>query len=366
MDSYKDSGIGQFIWDDDFRAWVLAPTPELEAYWSGWLREHPEKREVVQSAREIVLATTVQEPELPVSEMERSIQNTLRQLAALEGTPAPVKKYSLYSWLSYAAVFLLVCSLGWWRYQHLLSPLPSVTGEITEGAIAPGLISRQNTTRSPLNIQLPDGSMILLQPQSRLSYPERFAREKREVFLAGEAFFNIVPASGQPFFVRTDELVTKVLGTSFWVRSFQKEPGITVRVKTGKVAVFKNGQENESDPSELGGTHAAVLTPNQQIVYSRKEAQLEKSLVALPEPVSEVFDTFRFEYDDTPVSQAFEDLKKAYGVDIVFEESLSDCPVTASIGGFPLYEQLRILCKAISTEYEVANGIITIKGSICK
>ncbi|ODS84518.1 MAG: hypothetical protein ABS46_03130 [Cytophagaceae bacterium SCN 52-12] len=364
MDSYKDSGIGQFIWDDDFRAWVLAPTRELEAYWSEWLREHPEKREVIQSAREIVLATTVREPGLPASEMEASIQNTLRQLTAVQGSPA--KKYALYSWLPYAAVFLLVCSLGWWAYRRIPSSLPSAAGKIAEAAIAPGMTTRQNNSRSSLNIRLPDGSAVQLQPQSRLSYPEKFASEKREVFLTGEAFFDIVPASGRPFFVRTDELVTKVLGTSFWVRSFQKEQGIMVRVKTGKVAVFKHDEENESDPSALEGAYATVLTPNQQIVYSRKEAQMEKSLVALPEPVSGVFDTFRFEYDDVPVSRAFEDLEKAYGVDIVFEESLSDCPVTASIGGFPLYEQLRILCKAISTEYEVANGIITIKGNTCK
>ncbi len=109
-------------------------------------------------------------------------------------------------------------------------------------------------------IFLPDGSKVILTGGSRLDYPSTFnGLKKREVFLTGEAFFDIVHNTSMPFVVQTDKLTTEVLGTAFNVKANAGEGQIAITVTRGKVQV-KDKQLNKV----LG-----VLTPNQQIVYDK-------------------------------------------------------------------------------------------------
>ncbi len=89
-----------------------------------------------------------------------------------------------------------------------------------------------------ISMVLPDGSSVELAAGSRISYPNDFGSgNSRDIYLSGEAFFKIARNSGQPFRVFANEIVTKVLGTSFSVRSYEKDTTISVTVRTGKVSV---------------------------------------------------------------------------------------------------------------------------------
>lgn len=108
---------------------------------------------------------------------------------------------------------------------------------------------------------LADGSQVWLNAASRLSYPAEFNDSCREVYLQGEAFFDIAPESHQPFVVHSGELRTTVLGTSFNVKCYDQLQQAKVTVATGKVAV---------------GTSAAtfdVLHANQQLSYDAATGQ---------------------------------------------------------------------------------------------
>ena len=113
-------------------------------------------------------------------------------------------------------------------------------------------------------VTLQDGSIVTLEPGSEVRYTQKFMNH-REIFLSGDAFFEVTKDPNHPFFVYANEITTKVLGTSFRVKAKQGEKEIVVAVKTGKVSVFaksiddvlnKNGQE-------------ITLTPNQQVIYKR-------------------------------------------------------------------------------------------------
>lgn len=107
---------------------------------------------------------------------------------------------------------------------------------------------------------LPDGSTVTLSPGSRLNYPSSFdGMEKREVFLYGQAFFDIKHNVSRPFIVHTGKLETIVLGTAFNIKALPNETDITVTVKRGKVKV--------SDQDKTLG----VITPNQQMTYDLKK-----------------------------------------------------------------------------------------------
>jgi len=96
-----------------------------------------------------------------------------------------------------------------------------------------------NSTTTPRRINLEDGSYILLDPVSKIAYAKHFGADKREVYLEGSAFFQVAKDATRPFYVYTNEVVTKVLGTSFDVRAFPHDNTIQVQVHTGKVTVYK-------------------------------------------------------------------------------------------------------------------------------
>ena len=109
-------------------------------------------------------------------------------------------------------------------------------------------------------IFLPDGSTVILSPESILNYPSSFeAHSKREVFLEGQAFFDIKHNPAKPFIVHTGNIQTRVLGTAFNIKAFKGARDVTVTVKRGKVKV--------SDEYKTLG----VITPNQQITYNKEK-----------------------------------------------------------------------------------------------
>lgn len=101
---------------------------------------------------------------------------------------------------------------------------------------------------TPINerkeVILPDGSSVMLEPSSKISYPSHFPTEKRVVtLLSGEAFFAVVHEPKRPFSVQLQsKLLVKVLGTSFRIRDRGTEDLLKVTVATGKVAVENGGQ----------------------------------------------------------------------------------------------------------------------------
>lgn len=102
------------------------------------------------------------------------------------------------------------------------------------------LVEKSNLTKSPMEIQLPDGSIVWLSPGSKLNYKTPFGESQREVILEGEARFEVKPKLEKPFLVYSGVIVTKVLGTVFNVASYVQRPQIEIALLEGKVSVEKN------------------------------------------------------------------------------------------------------------------------------
>lgn len=115
---------------------------------------------------------------------------------------------------------------------------------------------------------LPDGSMVILNYGSKINYIPGFDHSAtREVYLEGQAFFDIHNDPSKPFIVHTDNVVTTVLGTAFNVKALKGEKDITVTVARGKVKV--GDQVKTFD----------LLSPDQQIVYDKMKGNAVKNKV---------------------------------------------------------------------------------------
>jgi ferric-dicitrate binding protein FerR (iron transport regulator) len=163
---------------------------------------------------------------------------------------------------------------------------PTVAKQVFQNPIAlsENNIEKTNDTKQPLSVLLQDSSTVLLQPGSTLRYPQVFGKLKREVFLEGEAFFQVAKQSGHPFLVYTKNIVTQVLGTSFNVRTDPQKQELEVAVRTGRVQVYEQSSVLQKKDKKGNGV---LLLPNQKVVYQETSRRFIASLVDVPLPVRE-------------------------------------------------------------------------------
>jgi len=344
--------------DDDFKAWVCAPTPEAEAFWRGFLREFPERYYEVEEARLLVtglhrVASSTDTPDEAgrVEALWHRIETTRRRDRVL---PMP-------RWLAWSAAACLALLLGlgsWWLRQpgsagqHPPLPRPEA-GWWVESLSAPNQL---------MQIQLADGSVVRLSPNSRLRYRKAFGGPLREVYLTGEAFFEVRKNPKQPFVVYANGLVTKVLGTSFRIQARPDDPTVTVAVKTGRVSVYPNQPSRTRDP-ELRGL---VLSPNQKVIYHRRAARMDKTLVEHPSPVVAPQELEQFLFEDAPAARVFAAIERAYGVDVVFdEEMMADCTLTINLTDEDLFQKLHVICRVLDAHYKIIDAQVVIYGKGC-
>jgi transmembrane sensor len=219
-----------------------------------------------------------------------------------------------------------------------------------------------NSTLSEKEIKLEDGTIVTLKRNSSLRYDKDFNLTKRVVHLKGEAFFNVARNVKKPFFVYANDLVAKVLGTSFRVKAYETDKDVMVIVKTGKVSVYSTKTKKDLDPE----TQGMVLTPNQQITFEKQEEKMVRSLIPKPVILLSQAELKEFSFKSTPVSKILDAIEKAYGVDIVSDdEMLKNCRITTSLTNETLFEKLEVICMAIEANYKVIDAQIIIESGGC-
>ena len=132
-------------------------------------------------------------------------------------------------------------------------------------------ITASTTNGETLEITLPDNSKVWLNENSILKYPEHFTKEKRELHLTGEAYFEVTKNKHIPFKVHTDELDVKVLGTKFNFRNYQDDLEAKVCLLEGKVALSTQQKETilHSDQQALLVMKTVILLiSNTKAAYS--------------------------------------------------------------------------------------------------
>jgi transmembrane sensor len=362
--------IADFVMDEDFIRWVNGKSRTDDNFWENWLRRNPHKHLIVAEARRILESIGSEQSAIPPAVIDLEIEKLL-QAINLRSKP-PVEVSPVYKpvplWKYFAASVLLTAILGasvWIFTSNKKTPEKFAYARITSSR---QLIENVNTSKNTITIPLPDGSTVKLAANSRISYESKFdSMQTRDVYLSGQAFFSVKKNPDHPFRVFANEIVTKVLGTSFTIRSYEKDTTIQITVSTGKVSVYSQGQASikESDiPNKLSGI---IITPNQQLVYEKSTQEFQKILLENPVMINTVSVNKSMVYEDTPIDKAFDDLGKDYGINIVYDnELLKKCTVNADLTKEPFYRKLDLICRAIGARYEVIDAQVVIQGNGCQ
>lgn len=202
-------------------------------------------------------------------------------------------------------------------------------------------------------ITLSDGSMIHLNAGSQLEYPREFD-SLRYVYLKGEAFFEIKKQPQSPFIVYTGPIQTRVLGTSFNIKSYDSM-NVIITVRSGKVSVQK-------EKVALSPTDYTLVAGDQISFYEGQEFEFKR---VNPDHYTAWKDG-RLIFNEMPLLQVAEELERWYGVNIIFENGkLKKCQLTSEINNEPLIRVLDALKIAGDLEYRLENNIVYWSGNGC-
>lgn len=323
-----------------FRAWVLNNDQEQSDSWNNYLEQHPEQREVIGQARQLLLDLQAEMAAHDLSEdtVEKRLQAQLKQLGSPEKlgeTGARLRWISGYRLAAAASVaLLLLAGIVWWIMQ-------------------PGAVQYATNYGEWENVELPDGSQVRLNANTRLQLDEHWdAADTRRVWLSGEAYFQVAekPETQSRFQVITDDLTVEVLGTTFNVRN--RDAQTEVFLEEGRVSL-----ELQTD-----SIRKMQLEPGQKVAYSSARNEILDNNFVSAELTTSWKDGL-LKFDKTPMREVLRTVEEIYGITFRVEDAKQyDRPITSQ--GVPM-EQLEvtlpILARALGLTVTLENEIYVIK-----
>ncbi len=374
-----------FILDKDFYTWVLYPNQERNLYWNGFIEKYPQKINLVREAALIIQSFQPLEPEVPEYRLNLILQKILIAEKKILS--------NRYQGLKYAAVLVVlvaIASLIWLsvnkknNFQIEAGTMTGMKGRIilangstrefdtektsikqsSSGHLTINndtLEIKSDKTSSAINkviipygkrseIMLADGTHIWLNSGSQLSYPTEFKSDSREVYLSGEAFFDIKPNPEKPFYVITRDIRIKVLGTSFNVSSYEEDNTSQTVLFKGKVSAGKNQLFSKT----------VELMPGERMIYNKKNRGLTKDKVDTKFYASWIGGYLIFENE--PITEIYKKLERYYNKNIQAEEGLEKISFS---GKLDLKDKLEDVLENISfasaVKVQARNGSFIIK-----
>lgn len=331
---YEDYQVWDFLQDDFFVEWVRNPTKETDAFWSEWIGAHPHRISTLEAAAHMIKAVGYAQV-IPLQQKEKAeILETILRTRSTNSNVRSKDRYLKIAIKIAAAVGIAVAAYWWLGGDSKLELEKIDTVE---------LITRNNPKGQKSLITLPDGSKVKLNSNSSLVFDSNYGINNRQVMLRGEAFFDVQENAKMPFIIRTGKLQTKVLGTSFDVRSYESEGNIQIVVVTGEVEV-----------SDSLGT-SVILNPKEVLEYSIYNGNIRRSLCTDFKSAIGWKDGFLV-FDNEPIDRVVEKIEGWYGVDVEFANG---CRIAGFYTGEYHNKSLELVMDGISYasgfQYQIVN-----------
>lgn len=258
-----------------------------------WLNSSEENQKEFQEIRDLWLgsnATLHQETPLEALEKFRS-----RIFASLHKREKKQHK-TFQTFMRVASIFILAFTLNYGLFTYLYK---QTSQEKTT------IVNRLITSEQGKGcFVLPDSTIVWLNKNSTLVYPEHFDKESRQVKLQGEAYFQVHKDTEKPFWVEANDITVEVTGTSFVLQSYEHRKNIETILIDGEVIV--------GNPL-LGKT---ALKPNQRFSFDKTAESFQIDSINALNYIGWINN--RLEFDNARLSDILTQMGEWYGVDIVY------------------------------------------------
>ena len=265
-------------------------------------------------------------------------------------------------WIGASAAAVIIISL----FVFIPKTKPSKPARLAENTVStkPGSKSK---------IQLPDGTEVWLNADSKIEYNENYNVKLREVKLTGEAFFDVVKNKEKPFIIHTSQMDVKVTGTAFNVRSYPDEATTETALIRGAVEVsLHNNPEKKyylkpNDKLVLNNNITAVAdTAEPGAQQDNAEKQLVKmKKVSINKQENDITETMwvknKLAFDNESLEKILAETERWYNVAIELKnEKVKSFRFTSVFENKPLTDVLEALCLSAHLHYQVKGAKVTI------
>lgn len=356
-DSVQHKGYMIFLNDESFIRWVLLPNDEDDKYWKEYIKVHPDLEDSFEIAVKILSKVVVKGDKL--NQLEKD--NLQKSINDFSSNVLKKKRYNLIRKYIAAASILLIIGFSL-MYKYLLPQqsednliigieqeaenIQLITGSskniygnnlqlkvnengeiLVKNEVGDNITTLKNDKQELNQIIVPygkqsslilaDGTKIWLGPGTSLSFPNKFNKKTREVYLNGEIYLDVVENHSKPFIVHTsDEIKIQVYGTIFNVDNHPNSEYNVVLVE-GSIGLKKSGLEEMR------------MQPNERVIYKNNIFMKEK--VDASKYITWKDNYFVFE--NTPLSEVLTRIERYYNVlfNIPKESRLTNITCTGKI-----------------------------------
>lgn len=291
-----------------------------------WLAQSPDNKEEFISIKKIWALTSKQK------NFEKITWTDLKPLVKKQSKTKTLN----YQLLKQASIFILLIGLG------------AVLQYLVSQQLYPNKFIYPDNyyVKAPLgqmtNLELPDGSLVMLNSGTTITYSGDFSSGKREVYIEGEAFFDVKKDSKHPFVVKSKLLDVKVYGTNFNVNAYPNDKTFSATLVEGSISVLnKEGQE------------IGMLTPGDKAYFSENQVNVSVSKVD-----TEIYTSWKeglVTYRNEKLEDIAKQIERWYNVEIIIQkEGLGDERYFGSIlKNKPIDQILEVLKLTTSFQYEI-------------
>jgi len=351
----------ELICNESFQDYCLGKSLENHVLWENWISARPERAADIESAKQLVSILAVKQgsrlqqvKELKTGLLQQTSFQHLLSRNVQPKTPVRIRpRFYQYSGMAAAIVFLL----GSLFFILHRSPI----GKGTQSAKL-SYFSSGNQPRK--TIVLADGTVITLNRHSEIRLAGNFSPAQRELWLSGEAFFEVRHDAAHPFTVHTSWNDIKVLGTSFNVRAYPRTSAVETSLIRGSVQVV----------SKQHPGYSVLLKPDQKLVYRNLPAAQQKDLqkiftVSALHGAHSAHSTEetawvqnRMTIDNLPLAEVAMKLQRWYGIEIVIQdEEVQHYRYSGTFENESITKTLEALQVAYPFEFKVEQNRIVIR-----
>ena len=295
-----------------------------------WLKESEKNRSDFTDTRDLWLSCNASadnelEVDIALDRLKMRIMNEHERIGKKT-------RRSFIRWYQAAAVLLVLFGLYFWWSIEQTEPKLMVQNQLITAKGSKGKFT------------LPDGTVVWLNSESRLVYPDQFADGKRTVNLVGGAYFEVVKDEKKPFIVKAGDVDVEVLGTSFNISSYPFKDNIETALLSGSVKI--------SGPSVRKEIY---LKPNEVFEYKR-----DLHAVSVKSANASLYADWikdRLVFDNRPLSDILISMEGWYNMDIVCPEKFAESTyMSFTIRQEDIDEILRAMSFIIPISYQIKNG----------
>ena len=336
-----------FLMDDEFNDFVLNNKDKKNKSWEDYFDENPELKKDAEKARKIILGLnsledSLSEKEVTESQLNKKFEETWKKYRESKSKKV-VSRASVLIWRIAAVAAVIVFAVTFYSVINNVVFKPDKGVVYSEIYVPSAKQSR---------LTLPDGSIVWINSETKIKYSNRFDNKERNIYLDGEAYFEVSHNEKLPFKVFSNDAIITVTGTKFNVRAYFDEKKVETVLVEGKVELGRSDVKSERPIELKPGDKATYNLDTRKVSITRDDVDVDIA-----------WKDGKLIFRNTPLAEVCKTLERRYDAEIILDDntgSLREHPFTFTVIGENLPLVLEYLCQAAPlkfyTEYVDEDG----------